>query len=195
MAKKICGIWEWMLNIKDGDCMSYSIIFETKIVKLSDGRLLHLDLSGCNNDNSGRSRDDWSGKIYTEEDFIKYAEGFMKDSKPSKECNGFDLKIRSKYSTYHDYGKYLLRMMKRAVTFEELRHSGKYISFNRVDGATVYEDEKEIEMTIEEFDSYYYKKLYNGGIRYRINYTLLETEEGIINALNSGKPVRIYISK
>ena len=50
--------------------MSYSIIFETKIVKLSDGRLLHLDLSGCNNDTSGRSRDDWNGKIYTEDAFI-----------------------------------------------------------------------------------------------------------------------------
>ena len=44
--------------------MSYSIIFETKIVKLSDGRLLHLDLSGCNNDTSGRSRDDWNGKRF-----------------------------------------------------------------------------------------------------------------------------------
>mgnify|MGYP004513620085 CR=1 FL=1 len=65
--------------------MSYSIIFETKIVKLSDGRLLHLNLSGCNNDDAGRSRDDWNGKIYTENAFIKYAEGFMKDSKPLAE--------------------------------------------------------------------------------------------------------------
>ena len=175
--------------------MSYSIIFETKIVKLSDGRLLHLDLSGCNNDNSGRSRDDWNGKIYTEDAFIKYAEGFMKDSKPSKECNEFDLKIRSKCSTYLDYGKHLLRMMKKAVTLEELRHSGKYISFNRVDSATVYEDGKEIEMTMEEFDSYYYEKLFNGGIRYRINYTLLETEKDIVEAFESGCGIRIYISK
>jgi len=175
--------------------MSYSIIFETKIIKLSDGRLLHLDLSGCNNDNSGRSRDDWNGKIYTKDDFIEYAEKFMKDSRPFKESNEFDLKIRSKCSTWYDYGKHLLRMMKRAVTLEELRYSGKYVSFNRVDGATVYENEKEIEMTMEEFDSYYYKKLYNGGIRYRINYTLLETEEDIVNALDSRKPVRIYISK
>ncbi len=175
--------------------MSYSIIFETKIVRLSDGRLLHLDLSGCNNDNSGRNRDDWSGKIYTEEEFMKYAEGFMKDSNPLKKCNGFDLKIRSKCSTWYDYGSHLLRMMKRSVTLEELKHSGKYVSFNRVDGVTVYEDEKEIEMTIKEFDSYYYKKLYNGVIRYRTHYTLLKTEEDIVNVLDNGKPVRIYISK
>lgn len=175
--------------------MSYSIIFETKIVKLSDGRLLHLDLRGCNNDTAGRSRDDWNGKIYTQEDFIKYAEGFMKDSKPIKESDGFDLKIRSKYCTWYDYGSHLLRMMKRAVTLEELRYSGKYISFNRIDNVTVYENEKEIEMTMEEFDSYFYKQLYNGGIRYRINYTLLETEEDIVEALDNGKSVRIYISK
>lgn len=175
--------------------MSYSIIFETKIIKLSDGRLLHLDLSGCNNDNAGRSRDDWNGKTYTEDDFVKYAEEFMKDSKPSKECNGFDLKIRSKYVTWYDYGKHLLRMMKKATTLEELRYSGKYVSFNRIDGATVFEDEKEIEMSMEEFDSYYYKKLYNGGIRYRINYTLLETENDIVEAFDGGYGIRIYISK
>lgn len=175
--------------------MGYSIIFETKIIKLSDERLLHLDLSGCNNDNNGRSRDDWNGKIYTENEFIKYAEGFMKDSKPVKESDGWDLKIRNKCSTHYDYGKHLLRMMKRATTLEELKHSGKYISFNRIDGVTVYEDKKEIEMTMKEFDSYYYKKLYNGGIRYRINYTLLETEKDITEAFDNGYSVRIYISK
>ena len=50
-------------------------------------------------------------------------------------------------------------------------------------------------MTMEEFDSYYYKKLRNGGIKYRINYTLLETEKDIIEAFDNGYAVRIYISK
>ena len=175
--------------------MSYSIIFETKIVKLSDGRLLHLDLSGCNNDTSGRSRDDWCGKIYTEDTFIKYAEGFMEDSKPIKESDGWDLKIRSKYSTWYDYGKHLLRMMKRAVTLDELKHSGKYVSFNRIDGVTVFEDGKEIEKTMKEFNSYYYEKLYNGGINYRINYTLLKSEKEIVEAFDNGNSIRSYISK
>lgn len=44
--------------------MSYSMIFETKIVKLSDGRIIHFDRSGCNNDDSGRRKDDFSGTIY-----------------------------------------------------------------------------------------------------------------------------------
>lgn len=42
--------------------MSYSIIFKTKTVKLSNGRILHLSLQGCNNDTEGRSPDDWRGK-------------------------------------------------------------------------------------------------------------------------------------
>lgn len=175
--------------------MSYSIIFETEIIKLSDGRLLHLNLSGCNNDNVGRSRDDWNGKIYTEDAFIKYAEGFMEGSKPVKESDGWDLKIRSKYSTWYDYGKYLLKMMKKAITLEELKQSGKYVSFHRVNGMTVFEDEKEIEMAIDEFHSYYYEKIYNGGVRYRVNYTLLETEEDIIKAFDDGCSIRIYIGK
>lgn len=175
--------------------MSYLVIFKTKIVKLSDGRLLHLDLSGCNNDTSGRSCDDWSGKIYTEDAFIEYAEGFMKDSKPAKESGGFDLKIGSRYCTMYDYGKHLLRMMERSVTLGELNHSGKYVSFNRIDGVTVFEDGKEIEMTMKEFDSYYYEKLYSGGVRYRINYTLLENEKNIIEAFDNGNSVRIYISR
>lgn len=175
--------------------MSYSIIFHTKIIKLTDGRLLHLDLSGCNNDNVGRSRDDWKGKIYTEDAFIKYAEEFMKDSQPSKECNGFDLKIRSKYVTWYDYGAHLLRMMKRAITFEEMKNSNKYVSFNRLDDVTVFENGQETKMSMNEFNKIFYKKLYAGGLRYRLNYTLLQTEEDVVKAFDEGHSVKIYISK
>ncbi len=175
--------------------MSYSIVFETKIVKLSNGRFLHLNLSGCNNDDAGRSRGDWNGKIYTEDAFIKYAEGFMADSKPSKETNDFDLKIRSKYCTYYDYGKHLLRMMKRAVTFEELNHLGKYVSFKRIDGAEVEENGKRVTMPTEEFTEYLDKRLYESGFRYKIIYTTLETEADIIEAIDGGKSVKIYIGK
>ena len=131
--------------------MGYNIIFKTKIVNLSDGRILHLDLSGCNNDTEGRDNDNWKGKVYTKEDFVKYAEEFKINSKPSKESEGFDLKIGSRYCTYYDYGTHLLRMMKRAVSFDELKRSEDYVSFNKIDGATVFEDEKEIKMSMEEF--------------------------------------------
>lgn len=180
----------------NGDYMGYGIIFKTKIVNLSDGRILHLSLQGCNNDNEGRKNDDWQGKIYTKEDFIKFAEGFKNDSKPSKESEGFDLKIGSRYCTYYDYGMHLLRMLKKSVTYDELIHSGKYVSFNRIDGVTVFENDKPTEMTMKEFDDYFYKKLYsNARIRYRINYTFLETEDDVIKAFDDENSVRIYISK
>lgn len=175
--------------------MGYSIIFKTKIVNLSDGRILHLDLSGCNNDTEGRNNADWKGRIYTKEDFIKYAEGFKSGSKPAKESEDFDLKICNRYCTLYDYGTHLLRMMKKAVSFDELKHCEQYVSFNRIDGVTVIEDGKEIVMTIKEFEEYARKKMYEGGCRYKINYTLLETENDVIAALDNGKAVKIYISK
>ena len=180
----------------NGDYMGYGIIFKTKIVNLSDGRILHLSLQGCNNDNEGRKNDDWQGKIYTKEDFIKFAEGFKNDSKPSKESECFDLKIGSRYCTYYDYGMHLLRMLKKSVTYDELIHSGKYVSFNRIDGVTVFENDKPTEMTMKEFDDYFYKKLYsNARIRYRINYTFLEMEDDVIKAFDDENSERIYISK
>ena len=99
--------------------MGYSIIFETKIVKLSDGRIIHFDRSGCNNDDAGRTKGEFTGKLYYIDDFIKRAEGFKKDSKPIKESNGWDLKINSRRATYFDYGEHLLRMLKRAENYQD----------------------------------------------------------------------------
>lgn len=175
--------------------MGYSIIFKTKIVNLSDGRILHLDLSGCNNDTEGRNNDDWKGRIYTKEDFIKYAEGFKSGSKSAKESEDFDLKIGNRYCTLYDYGTHLLRMMKKAVSFDELKHCGKYVSFNKVDGVTVIENGKEVVMTTEKFEKYAKEKMYKGGCRYRINYILLNTEDEVIAALDNKDTLRIYISK
>ena len=73
--------------------MGYSIIFQTKIAKLPDGRIIHFDRSGCNNDAEGRVKGEFTDTIYTEEEFIKRAEGFMEDSKPYKDTQQFDLKI------------------------------------------------------------------------------------------------------
>lgn len=174
--------------------MSYSIIFETKIVKLSDGRLLHLSLQGCNNDDCGRSRDDWQGKIYTRDNFIKYAEGFMQNSRPAKETGEWDLKIGSRYCTMYDYGKHLFRMMNRAVTLDELQ-AQKCVSFNGIDGVTVFEKDTETKMTIEEFNTYRSNISYGEGISYRYNYISLKTEKDIAEAFDNGYTVRIYIGK
>lgn len=175
--------------------MSYSIVFETKIIKLKDGRLLHLNLSGCNNDNFGRDRGDFVGKIYTKEDFIQYAEKFKKDSKPIKESDGFDLKIGSKYCTWYDYGEHLLRMLKRAQTWDELNCIGRYVNVQQIDGAEVYLDNgKTIKMSIKEFDDYALENRFNG-IRYSIQRTKLKTEEDIVKALDNNETVTFYIGR
>lgn len=175
--------------------MGYSIIFGTKVVNLSDGRLLHLELSGCNNDDNGRKNDDWQGEILTKEAYIKKAEDFMEGSLPMKEADGWDLKIGSRYATYFDYGKHLLRMMNKAVSFDELMHSGKYVSFNSVNGVDVEIDGKIKTMSQMEFYAYVQKQMYNGGCTYRINSTLLTTEQEVISAFDKGDTVRIFMSK
>lgn len=99
--------------------MSYSIIFQTIVLRLPDGRVLHLDRSGCNNDSSGRDKHSFYGKIYTEADFIAYAQGFKADSAPYKESGSFELKIGSRPASMYDYGEHLLRMLKRAPTYAD----------------------------------------------------------------------------
>jgi hypothetical protein len=175
--------------------MSYSIIFKTKIIQLSDSRLLHLGLSGCNNDNCGRQPDEWHGKIYNKEEFVKTAEKFMEDSVPIKDSASryFDLRIGNRYCTWYDYGQHLLRMMKRAVTFDELKKE-KFVSVYRKTGVTVFEDGKMIPMTNKEFEDYYYNALYGkGSVQYHVNMTPLETEQEIVDALDDGALLKICI--
>lgn len=50
--------------------MSYPIIFKTKFINFSDGRIMHLSLRGCNNDDEGRNNDDWQANIYTKTEFM-----------------------------------------------------------------------------------------------------------------------------
>lgn len=175
--------------------MSYSIIFKTKVLKLSDGRLLHLSLQGCNNDTEGRRDDDWRGKIYTKTKFVEYAENFMKDSKPIKESDGFDLKIGSRYCTWYDYGKHLLRMMDRATSFQDFIHSGRYITFERIDGFDVKEAGNIIFMSPKEFEEYYYHHIYQTSFSYTQKSSLLATEPDIIKAFDDKDVIRICISK
>lgn len=179
--------------------MGYSIIFETKIINLKDGRILHLDLSGCNNDNSGRDRGDFNGKIYTKEDFIRHAEHFKADSTPAKDNvknqRGFDLKIGSRDVNYYDYGEHLLRMMKRAITWEELNCAGRYVSVDSIDSIELLEPEHK-KMTLQEFDNCAYDYIYGDKpFRYKRIMTSLKTEEEVVKALDENKTLRFYIGK
>ena len=95
--------------------MSYSIIFQTKIIKLDDGRIIHLSRNGCNNDTAGREKGVYDGKLYTTKEFEDFIKKFDVDSE------GWDLKIGSKYVTYKDYAAHLRRMHKRATTWNKLK--------------------------------------------------------------------------
>lgn len=176
--------------------MGYSIVFETKIVTLSDGRLLHFDLSGCNNDDCGRSRDEFNGKIYTKDNFIKYAEGFKKDGKSAKESNSFELKIGNRYCTMYDYGEHLLRMLKRSITFDELRATR--ICYGKVyDGVELREDGKQdVILSPDEWDKICYDFMYGKrkGQAFIKSHKITKEKE-IIESLENGERVSFYIGK
>ena len=51
--------------------MGYPIIFQTKIVRLDDNRIIHFDRSGCNNDTAGREKNIFTAQMYTVDSFEK----------------------------------------------------------------------------------------------------------------------------
>lgn len=172
--------------------MGYPIIFKTKIVNLSDGRILHLNRSGCNNDTEGRRNDEWNGKIYTKEEFAEMVDHFMDDSKPMKESESFDLKIRSRYCTFCDYAQHLLRMQKKATSFKELIGNKEPVTFERYDGVVTYINDEPVKMTMCEFKEYVQTHLFQTH-RYRYEMTPLLTEKDVVNALDKNEPLKIRI--
>lgn len=168
--------------------MGYPIIFQTKIARLHDGRIMHFDRSGCNNDKGGRVKGEFTATIYTEEEFIKRAEGFMEDSKPYKESQQFDLKICSRYASYYDYGKHLLRMLKRAEDIDKVI-SDNYFYAKYCEQVEILEPEKKV-VTVEEFG----KISYDTRMRYRPLYKFTSDIDNIINLLMNGKHLVITIA-
>jgi hypothetical protein len=170
--------------------MSHSIVFETKIVKLTDGRILHLDRSGCNNDDAGRNRDEFTGKIYTQDEFIKYANSFMNN----ENLDSYELKLGSKWISYNEYGTHLLRMLKRAIPYADFIKERRFYGI-RFDGVELFEPERKT-LTAEEFDKVFYDLLYgNKSLSYRRILTYLYTEEETINAIEQKQPVSFYVGK
>jgi hypothetical protein len=169
--------------------MSYSIIFETKIVLLKGGRILHLDRSGCNNDGAGRNRDEFTGKIYTREDFIAYAQRFIEDK-----TNDYSLQIGSKRATYKEYGEHLLRMLKRAKTWEEYS-SERTMKATLFTGVHLYKP-FEGEISAEEFEKNCYDWMYGEkGLSYRRKTEDFCREEEFIGLVEAKKPVNFYVGK
>ena len=173
--------------------MGYSIIFETYIVKLPDGRIIHFDRSGCNNDDSGRKQDEFTGKIYSVNDFIKYAENFKVDSKPKKEADYFDMRIGNRYVTFYDYGEYLLRKLKRAENLDDFLRSTHFNA--RYCKAIEVLSPEHKDMTLEEFNDYYYHSPNNVYISWRRIMEFPKGTDEIIRCIEDGKPMEFYIRR
>lgn len=175
--------------------MSYPIIFETKIVKLSDGRIIHFDRSGCNNDNAGRKKSEFTAKIYTVDEFINKAKKHMENSQPYKENGCMELKIGSRYATMFDYGNHLLRMLKRAKNYSDFVGSVNFDIIHTV-GVQLIEPEYKL-LSVEEFDDIFYKLLKSGSFSYKliIEQPDIKDEKNLIDLIENNASLSFYISK
>ena len=183
--------------------MSYDIIFQTKLVDLGDGRIIHFSRRGCNNDNEGRKKNEFRGFIHDREFFVEDAENWIRDGIPYSEGGSFDLKIGSRPASMYDYGKHLLRMLSRAENVEQFQHNNSFFAIE----TTGIEVTSPIEKfyTPEEFtDDVFYDLLYHKGefanipnkdFSYR---RITKTHEDIrecAKILSSGKYLDFYIHK
>lgn len=175
--------------------MGYPMIFETKIVNLSDGRLIHFNRSGCNNDSEGRRLNDWTAKVYTQEAFKNRIESFKNGSKPYRDSQPQEcgLKIYGRMATPYDYGEHLERMQRRAYDYKDF--IAEYdIRVKRHDEVDLISPERRT-MTYDEFVEYTSKLPIDSQLRYHIVSARLDlnNEKEFVNEIESGSPLEVYI--
>lgn len=172
--------------------MSYSIIFETKFLKLSDGRIVHFSRSGCNNDNSGRKKNEFEAKILTEDEFNKIYEKYLNLESDDE----YALKVGNRWVSFKGYAEHLMRMYKRALPFNKF--ICKYrLTAECLVGIRVSEPVEKM-MSPDEFDKQYYNLFeINGHIRYSrcIDFVLLGSESSLLELINSNIPISFEIIK
>ena len=170
--------------------MSYTIIFETKIVILPDGRILHLSLQGCNNDTAGRSRNDFRGSIYnTYDEFEKFIRSF-------EESPHVELKIGRRFCTFADYAKHLRRMLKKACSWDELKIDRPECYAKALTEVEFYSDGEDspIRFTPKEWEKVWAEYLYRGGKTVYHRSFLYEIEE-IVKAMDNGETLEFTIER
>ena len=176
--------------------MSYSIVYKTNFVKLSDGRYLFLQRQGCNNDEEGRRRNVFNTvEIKTELEIYNIINRFKYqfDNRPYSECHCFELKICGRDATYYDYGDHLLRMFKRAKEYKDFI-SENYVVYTYAKSITLSRP-YEKELSPDEFSEEV--KNIKGGYTYTINTEQINPcdEAELIRVLSSGIPVEVYAGK
>lgn len=98
--------------------MALDIIYETIILLLSDGRYLHLSSWGKTDKSDNKTHTEFTGRIYTKDDLIKIAKSYMENSKPYVESGKVDLIIINRCASFYEYGLHILRMIKRAKSYD-----------------------------------------------------------------------------
>ena len=175
--------------------MGYPMIFETKIVNLSDGRLIHFDRSGCNNDSEGRRQNEWTAKLYTQEEFRERIERFKNGSKPysKSQPHEWELKIYGRMSTPYDYGAHLERMQRRAYDYKDFVRAFD-MRIKRHDEVELISPEQKT-MTFDEFVKYTNNLPIERQLRYRIISTTLDlaNEQEVVKEIEKDAPLEIYI--
>lgn len=140
--------------------MGYPIVFQTKVIKTADGKIIHFTRQGCNNDEEGRKKDVYkvAGIYDNETSFLNYANDFVIRGDTYKNGGPFELKVGCKKSSYVDYGAHLIRMMKRATTLDTLSvHEAEVYK-----GITVvYEDDTKKSYSPKEWENVCYDYIYN----------------------------------
>ena len=175
--------------------MGYSIVFETKIVLLSDGRLIHFSRDGCNNDDFGRRRDEFTAKIYTREEFERCAKCFMENSAPhTEEKPCFDLKIGNRIASYYDYGAHLLRMLSRAKLYSAFIRE-RNVNAQYCTGIEIEKPYRQF-VSCREFEDTWRDLLQKyGHVSYNriMEYPDIRDENAIVKLIEKDTPMNFYI--
>lgn len=171
--------------------MSYGIIFEDKIIKLDNGMLLQVERFGCNNDDSGRTKDDFTGKLWKYEDYIEEATKHINNKDTYSDfycCIG----NKNRPKTEAEYGMHLLYILKRAKTYDDfIKKNRLYAHVMR--GWYVTKDNETKYYPVNEIENIWYKLEVPYSIRYdRERYDNIEQ---IINGIKNKEPLTITCYK
>lgn len=170
--------------------MSYSIIFETKFLKLSDGRFIHFSREGCNNDNSGRKKNDFTAQILTVDEFRDKFNRFYYRTEAYKA-----LKVGNRWVTYKEYAEHLLRMFNRAKDFDNFI-SAYHLRAERLLEIQVISPIEKV-MTPDEFDNKYYELREMGTLQFfrNMDFPAINSEKVLLGLIESSNPVSFEIRK
>ena len=163
--------------------MSYEIVFKTIVVE-KDGKIYHFSRSGCNNDDAGRTDEDYVVKVYNNREIA------LKDiEKKFKGCFDEDLKLNSKFVNYDYYYRYLKKKIEKPINYENFKIE-YYSSFQELVNITCLNNN--CSYSILEYNNAW-RELYDkyGVLTIRHNFKDLQFED-LENKLNN---VRIYIKK